>query len=373
MITAPKLIIYSYIWTYNNPISETKLKQFLRFGVIFSLFFCIFMPKGLFAAESGTLDAGMINPGYEEKPEWFKNSFLDLREDIEDAKTEKKRVFLYFYQDGCPYCAKLLRDNFSQKPIADKTRKYFDVIAVNMWGDREVTWLNGRTFTEKVFAEKMRVMFTPTIIILDESGKQKLRINGYFYPEKFSAALDYARKGGAGDIRFSEFFKAKDHQRASGKLHEASFLLPAPYNLQALLRDKKPLLVLFEQKVCKACDEQHNDVFKRQETRKQLDRFNVVRLDMWARTPLIDTMGNQTTAKAYANSLNINYAPSMVFFDNKGKEVFRSEAYLKSFHIQSSLDYVASGAYRTQPNFQRYISARADKLEAQGMHIDLWN
>jgi hypothetical protein len=36
------------------------------------------------------------------------------------------------------------------------------------------------------------------------------------------------------------------------------------------------------------------------------------------------------------------------------------------------LDYVASGAYHTQPNFQRFIAARADKLEAQGVHVDLW-
>ncbi|HED15273.1 MAG TPA: hypothetical protein ENI64_00415 [Gammaproteobacteria bacterium] len=54
-----------------------------------------------------------------------------------------------FYQDGCPYCKKLLQDNFGQKAIADKTQKHFDVIAVNMWGDREVTDLNGNATTEK--------------------------------------------------------------------------------------------------------------------------------------------------------------------------------------------------------------------------------
>jgi hypothetical protein len=37
------------------------------------------------------------------------------------------------------------------------------------------------------------------------------------------------------------------------------------------------------------------------------------------------------------------------------------------------MDYVASDAYKTQPEFQRYISERADKLEAQGIHVDIWN
>ncbi len=81
----------------------------------------------------------MVNPGYEEKPDWFKLSFLDLREDVREASAAGKRVLLYFYQDGCPYCAKLLRDNFGQREIAEKTRSHFDVIAINMWGGREVT------------------------------------------------------------------------------------------------------------------------------------------------------------------------------------------------------------------------------------------
>ena len=129
------------------------------------------------AAEQSGLEAGMVNPGYEEKPDWFKNSFLDIREDVEEAASAGKRVMLYFYQDGCPYCAKLLQDNFSQRSIVEKSRQYLDVIAVNMWGDREVTSLDGRTMTEKEFATGLRVMFTPTILMLNEQGKVILRIN----------------------------------------------------------------------------------------------------------------------------------------------------------------------------------------------------
>ena len=54
-----------------------------------------------------------------------------------------------------------------------------------------------------------------------------------------------------------------------------------------------------------------------------------------------------------------------------GKDVFRIDAYLKSFHTQSVLDYIASGAYKKQTNFQRYIGKRAERLEAQGHHVDL--
>jgi len=320
-----------------------------------------------------TIKADMVNPGYHEKPSWFKESFLDLREDIAEAADSKKRVLLYFYQDGCPYCAKLLQDNLGQKKIADKTRKNFDVIALNMWGDKEVTDLSGNVTTEKKFAEKLKVMYTPTLLFLNEKGKVALRVNGYYAPRKFETALDYVSGHNETKVSFRNYYNKYAPAAVSGKLHSQSFILNPPYNLNKLLKEDKPLLLLFEQKKCKDCDEMHKDVFKRKETIKEVNKFNVVRLDMWSKDQLVDLQGKTVTAKSLAKKLNVMNAPSFVFLNKKGKEVFRIDAYLKSFHTQSVMDYVSSGAYKTQPNFQRFIGARADKLEAQGVHVDLMN
>jgi len=73
------------------------------------------------AKTEGSLSEGMVNPGHEEQPVWFKNSFLDLQDDIDEASESGKRLMVYFYQDGCPYCKKLLQDNFGQRAIAEKT------------------------------------------------------------------------------------------------------------------------------------------------------------------------------------------------------------------------------------------------------------
>lgn len=124
-------------------------------------------------------------------------------------------------------------------------------------------------------------------------------------------------------------------------------------------------------KKCHACDELHNDVFKRKETLEQIKRFNVVRLDMWSNNTLINAQGKKITAKYFAKKLNINHSPSFVFFDGTGKDIFRIDAYMKSFHTQSVMDYIASKAYIKQSNFQRYIGERAAKIEAKGKHIDL--
>ena len=77
-------------------------------------------------------------------PTWFVETFLDLREDVLDAAKDGKRLMIYFGQDGCPYCKALMQTNFTQARIVDKTRRHFVALALNIWGDRPVTGLDGR-------------------------------------------------------------------------------------------------------------------------------------------------------------------------------------------------------------------------------------
>ena len=83
-------------------------------------------------------------------------------------------------------------------------------------------------------------------------------------------------------------------------------------------------------------------------------------------------MARSSAAKPGRATLKVAYTPSIVFFDAAGKEVFRVEAYLRPFHLATSLEYVAGGGYRSEPEFQRYLRAKADKLRARGEKIDLW-
>ncbi len=321
------------------------------------------------AKQEGELAPGFVNPGYIEHPEWFKNSFLDMREDVEEAAAAGRRVMLYFYQDGCPYCKKLMEVNLSQKDIVDRLKRDFDVIAINIWGDREVTDMDGEQLTEKRYARKLGVQFTPTLIFLDEQGKVVARLNGYYPPHQFRVVLDYVAGHREKDMSLREYYASVSPAKSTGRLHIEPGYLEPPYRLDRRESDR-PLIVLFEQKDCSACDELHLDIFRKPEVRKQLDRFDIVLLDMWSDTPVITPDGRQTTARDWARALNVQYAPTMVFFDGD-REVFRTEAWLRSFHVESALDYVASKAWKQQPNFQRFIEARADRLRAQGRKIDL--
>ena len=324
------------------------------------------------AAQEEGLQEGMVNPGYEEKPEWFKESFLDIREDVAEAAAAGKRVILYFYQDGCPYCARLLRDNFGDRRIAEKTRKHFDVIAINIWGDREVTDFAGRQTTEKRFAADLKVQYTPTLLMLDEQGKVVLRINGYFEPHKFDVALDYVAGHHEKEGGFRAYYAKVAPQPASGKIPELPGSLPHPLRLKdAPQRTWRPLVVFFEQKVCRECDELHQDLLRRREVAIALTNLDTAVVDIGSRETLQTPDGRELPAEQWARELGIQYAPSLVFFDREGREVFRTEAWLRTFHLHGALDYVVSGAYRHQPNFQRFLQHRTDLLHARGFKVDL--
>jgi thioredoxin-related protein len=155
-------------WSINN--GESILMKSWLF--LFSLF--ALLSSSLYAAEpEDRLSAGMVNPGYHEKPSWFKDSFLDIREDIEEASAEGRRVLLYFYQDGCPYCGKLLQDNFSDREIAGFSQQYFDVISINMWGDREVFNVNGSLRLPWFTWMKQEVTCYVSMAILRRTGSSR--------------------------------------------------------------------------------------------------------------------------------------------------------------------------------------------------------
>ncbi len=306
-------------------------------------------------------------------PTWFKDSFLDLEQDISDAKDKNKRLVVYFWQPGCPYCNQLWEDNFSKQKIVDKFRNNFEIVALNMWGDREVVSVAGNDYTEKSFAEALQVQYTPTLLFFDENKKVVHQLNGYIPPEDFSLSLEFVsgkheKTGSYAD--YSVKIKEKQVQENStGKLHQEDFFTPNVLNLD---RSKEYLAVFFESKNCSNCDLLHQKTLQDKTTRELVKQFESVQFDRYSNAMITTPKGKKTSIKKWANDLNISYLPATIFFDKHGEEVMRIDAQMRTFHTQSVYDYVLSGDYKTELNFQRYISARADKIRAKGVDVDIW-
>ncbi len=315
-------------------------------------------------------------------PRWFSNSLLDFKDEIPEAAREGRRVLLYFGQDGCPYCKALMQANFgpgaAAAAITEKTRKHFTAIAVNIWGDLDVTWVDGTRTTEKGLARQLKVQFTPTLLFFETDGSLALRLDGYQPPERFTHVLDYVIERRERELSLAEYLNTVAPEKSAGpsfaSVGPQPYLMKDPSRLARAGRNR-PLAVLFEAPGCKACAEMHGEAFQRDGLRRQLRGFDVARLlpsGPGAAQPLTTPDGRRSDTRAFARELRVNLYPTVVFFDAQGREVFRFDGYMRPFHIESAFDYVASGAYRREPQFQRFVQARAERLQRAGQPVDLW-
>ena len=114
----------------------------------------------LWAAELG--DDGL------HKAPWMRDTFKDLRDDLDEANGEGKRLLLMFEQRGCVYCSKMHEEVYPQPVVADYITDNYFVVQLNLHGDIEVTDFDGETLREKDMARKWGILFTPTLMFLPE-------------------------------------------------------------------------------------------------------------------------------------------------------------------------------------------------------------
>ena len=151
---------------------------------------------------------------------WFNHtSFLDLADDNKEALQAGKRLAILFEQKGCPYCREMHRVNFAIPEIVDYITANFNVVQLNLWGDREVTDVDGDALSEKKYGRKHRVMFTPTILFLGADGKEVFRMPGYFKPFHFKHIFVYVKEEAyLTEPNFQRWLQGRaDELRAAGK------------------------------------------------------------------------------------------------------------------------------------------------------------
>lgn len=114
----------------------------------------------------GGAHAAMMNEDGLHIQPWFLDSFLELNDDINEADANNKRVALIIEQRGCIYCKKMHEEVLSRDDVREAITADFDMIQINMFGDREMLDLDGEALPEKEMVKKWGALFTPTIMFL---------------------------------------------------------------------------------------------------------------------------------------------------------------------------------------------------------------
>lgn len=299
-------------------------------------------------------------------PDWFKLSFLDLREDIEEVKEAGKQgLIIYFGQKYCAYCKQFLVADLEAGDIQTYLREHFDIIGIDIHGDRSVTDMDGTELTESALAIRDKTNFTPSVIFYNTAGEAVLRLRGYYPPYRFRAALEYVADAHYKDENYRQYLARADVPLVfePGDLIDEPYFLPGPYMLdRTVMPGERPLVVFFEQGNCHACDVLHTGPLQDPEIETRFEQMENVQLPFWSDTPVITPTGERLTAKQWAEKLGLFYTPTLIFFDDTGREIMRVDSVVQFYRLRNVLDYILSGGYREYPTFQRWRASRSPML-----------
>jgi len=311
-------------------------------------------------AKRGQITGGVAHSA----PDWFKESFLEIADDVREAAEEGRHVLLFFQLNGCPYCDRMLTESFETDPLTSYIQEHFDVIAINVRGDRQIAFNAEYSATEKELSEKLNVWATPGIIFLNSDNKPVVRVDGYRAPERFALILRFVAT------------KAYEKQKLTAYLKQ--LLVDEAYTLREhtlfkVLADfssiEGPLAVIFEDAQCHDCAEFHERTLADPAVIEELKKFTVVRLDARSSAPIIDADGNSTTAGQWAEELEMTYRPGVVLYAD-GKLLRRYDSLVYRHHFKEGLRWIGSGSYK-QESYASYSARRTEELLEAGIDIDL--
>ena len=323
---------------------------------------CAFMFTNVNAQE-GKVTGGSMH----EVPEWFKESFLDISEDVAEAKANNKHFMVFMDLEGCPYCTKMLKENFiAQNKTSEFIQQYFDVINIDVKGSREIAWDENTTLTEKALAEKLEIQYSPTILFFNEKKEVVVRVNGYRNPVDFKCILEFVQGKHYENMSLTQYLEKVEKQTLYTLKENKIFS-----NKTDLSKIKTPLAVVFEDGSCTSCDYFHNRLLKDKDVLKEFKNFTVVRFDANSDKQIIDIDGNKTTAKEWVKKINLDYRPGILLYDNQ-KLISTVDALLYPFHFKELLRYVGEKYYKKYPkSYLDYLRVRQDELIKKGININL--
>lgn len=308
----------------------------------------------------GKLTGGVIHTA----PDWFKESFLEIAEDVEEASEKGKHVLLFFQLNGCPYCDRMLSESFEADPLKSYIQEHFDVIAINVRGDREIAFNEELSVTEKALSQHLNVWATPGMIFLGKGNKRVLRVDGYRAPERFAHILSYVAERAYTTQKLSAYLE----QQFEKEVYE---LRPNPMfsGLSDLSRVKGPLAVIFEDSHCHDCDEFHERTLADPGVIEALKTFTIVRLNAASNEPIVDVDGNKTTPRRWATDLQMNYRPGILLFAD-GEVKRRYDSLVYRHHFTQGVSWIGSGSYRSE-DYASYSDRREEEILQSGQDIDL--
>ena len=136
--------------------------------------------------------------------DWYLESFLDIADDIAAASAAGKRFVILWGLKGCPACRRLHEVHLADSQTEAFIRANFEVLHLNILGQRPVTDVDGTKLGEKAFAARYGILGTPSLQFFPETAeglaakapaeREVLRIPGLPEPAAFLQMFKFVRE-----------------------------------------------------------------------------------------------------------------------------------------------------------------------------------
>lgn len=114
------------------------------------------------------------------------------------------------------------------------------------------------------------------------------------------------------------------------------------------------IIVYYGQKRCAYCEQFFLSLADSSIQHYLREHFDVIPVDIWGIEEFIDTDGNTYSERELALRYKTSFTPSLVFYNRKGKPVYRLRGYYPPYQFRAVLHYVAEGFYHAE-KFRDYL------------------
>jgi thioredoxin-related protein len=252
---------------------------------------------------------------------FFAQSFGDLPDELDEARQAGKQgLMLFFEQQGCPYCERMLKTIFNQPEVQDWYRERFVSIAVDINGDVELRDVDGITLPSKVFAEHRRVKTTPTISFIDLSGAEVYRrtsmVSGV---AEFMMMGHYIAEGRYTDTSWKDY--AGEHPEI---VNSATVQQVVDFRLEAAAATARGvnLLLAITRESCSYCAKLRREILAPMvRGGEYVDKVSIREMMMEPDTAITDFSGQVTTTSKFAARYGVSITPTVLLLDASGNSL----------------------------------------------------
>jgi len=112
-------------------------------------------------------------------------TFVDFESGLKQAAADGRRVFVYFGRAGCPTCARVNEESFSNKELKAKLASTYVLAYVDTESGKRLRLPTGERLTEMDLGLRYRVSGTPYFFFLEPGGEKIISVPGYVTAKQF--------------------------------------------------------------------------------------------------------------------------------------------------------------------------------------------